>query len=107
MNVNQCEMGEVIGCVLCGSDVSLGLDCAFATTTQSALCFSCAVCRGGVYDEARRTWVTLPDTTGLQQDNMAPRRYFVSSRPPRPPERPLATAVPALNTLGTRRTGRI
>lgn len=89
--MDQCELRELVDCVLCGSDVSLGLDCAYAMSVDAALCFSCAVCRGGVYDESRHTWIALPDTGGLATDrghSIAPKRYWVQRTLPPPPPIP-------------------
>lgn len=83
--MDQVEVGELIDCALCGGDISLGRDCAYAMV-GSALCFSCAVCRGGVYDDARRMWSSPPDVTGLDrplQTQRAPKRYW-SLPVPRP-----------------------
>ncbi|MET0388922.1 MAG: hypothetical protein ABW321_23315 [Polyangiales bacterium] len=86
--MDKCELRELVDCVLCGSDVSLGLDCAYAMSVDAALCFSCAVCRGGVYDDSRRSWIALPDLSGLptpRSPSSAPKRYWVQRTLPPPP----------------------
>lgn len=70
-------------CSLCGSRISLAREHAYALSEIDALCFACAVCRGGTYDEALGSWTSLPALNGLHvEDPSAPRseRPF-SSRP--------------------------
>lgn len=78
--MDHCELEELVDCILCGCDVSLGRDCAYAIGEASVLCFSCAVCRGGIYDEVNHTWTKLPDVTGLQgrerSERVLHRRYW-------------------------------
>ena len=70
-----------VECLLCGLEVSLGRECVFAVSENAALCFTCAVCRGGTYDEREHTWTRLPSLTGLHiAENGASERPF-SSRP--------------------------
>ena len=54
-----------VECLLCGLGVSLDRERVFAVSENAALCFSCAVCRGGTYDDREHTWTRLPALTGL------------------------------------------
>ena len=64
--MDQYEVGEVVDCALCGCDVSLGRDRAYAMV-ESVLCISCAVCRGAVYDDARSTWIRPPSVSPTER----------------------------------------
>lgn len=70
--MDQYELGEVVDCALCGCDVSLGLDRAYAMV-ESVLCVSCAVCRGAVYDDTERTW-TCPPKVSTHERGVRTRR---------------------------------
>jgi hypothetical protein len=53
------EVDELARCVECDSEVA-PTDRIFAIGDQSLLCYSCAVRRGGVYDERYDRWATEP-----------------------------------------------
>src|SRR5262249_9424574 len=70
-----------VECLLCGLEVSLGRERAFAVSENAALCFTCAVCRGGTYDDREHTWTPLPALTGLHiEESRASERPF-SAKP--------------------------
>jgi hypothetical protein len=48
-------------CALCGADLDVGRERGFAVGADAALCFACAVARGGRFDEAEQRWVVEPD----------------------------------------------
>jgi hypothetical protein len=50
----------------CGAEISLGVDRAFALSEDAALCFACAVGRGGSYSEAHDRWTKAPNLSGLR-----------------------------------------
>lgn len=67
---------EVVECSLCGAEIALETDAHFALDEHAALCFSCAVSRGGVYDDSSRQWLGLPNTIGIVTALAhLPRRY--------------------------------
>lgn len=47
-------------CVVCGAEIVPGRDRAFALGDSAAMCFACALARGGGYDEALDRWVQAP-----------------------------------------------
>lgn len=73
---------EVVECSLCGSDILLDAGPHFVLDEHAALCFSCAVSRGGVYDDSKQQWLVLPDTNGIgTTPARAPRRYSAAFAP--------------------------
>lgn len=78
--MTHCELGELVDCALCGSEVTLGRDRSYAFGENAVLCFECAVCRGGVFDDAARSWRQVPNLCGLRERaperRQAPKRYW-------------------------------
>jgi hypothetical protein len=64
--MHRSEALDLVACLSCGAEVSLGVDRAFALTEDSALCFACAVRRGGSYSEAHDQWTKSPSLSGLR-----------------------------------------
>ena len=64
--MHRSEAQDLIDCSSCGAEVSLGADRVFVLSEDTALCFACAVKRGGLYDEAHDTWKRAPDLKGLE-----------------------------------------
>jgi hypothetical protein len=64
--MHRSEALDLVACLSCGAEVSLGVDRAFALTEDSALCFACAVRRGGSYSEAHDQWTKSPNLSGLR-----------------------------------------
>ncbi|MDD9943160.1 MAG: hypothetical protein OXU20_19115 [Myxococcales bacterium] len=64
--MHRSETYELVQCVSCGAEVSAGRDRTFTFGEDSALCFSCAVARGGKYDELHDHWEPLPNVAGLR-----------------------------------------
>lgn len=52
-------------CACCGQDVVPEIERGYAFGEDQALCFSCALERGGVYSEHEDRWVRTPNLTGL------------------------------------------
>ena len=60
------EEAEPIGvCVACGKSIAASTARAFAYGEGDLLCWSCALERGGVFDDEREDWVRAPDLGGL------------------------------------------
>ena len=64
--MHRSEARDLVACVACGAEVSLGADRVFALTEDAALCFACAVRRGGSYSEAHDHWTKAPNLNGLR-----------------------------------------
>lgn len=54
-------------CAHCHGVLETGTDCAFYFGEHGALCFSCAVARGGTYDDERERWTTPPRISDLPE----------------------------------------
>jgi hypothetical protein len=65
--MHRSEARDIVACLACGEEVSLGVDRVYAVTDDSALCFACAIKRGGAYNEAHDEWTKVPDLSGLTQ----------------------------------------
>jgi hypothetical protein len=55
-------------CADCGTEVELDIDRGFRVGERAALCFECAVERGGTYDENDERWLEPPDLEGIDAD---------------------------------------
>lgn len=64
--MHRSEARDLVSCLSCGAEVSIGVDRVFALTEDAALCFACAIQRGGSYSEAHDTWTKAPDISGLR-----------------------------------------
>jgi len=63
--MRRTESEELAVCAECGAEIVAGRDRSYEFGSSGALCFACAVRRGGSYDESRDRWTTPPDTSGL------------------------------------------
>jgi hypothetical protein len=59
--MDELERAEMSTCVACGAEISIERERGYALGGATALCFACAMDRGGVYDETRERWTTPPD----------------------------------------------
>jgi len=56
-------------CALCGATSGVSAaDRSYAFGIRNQLCWSCAVSRGGVYDEERDCWDRKPDLSDLPDE---------------------------------------
>jgi hypothetical protein len=55
-------------CADCGTEVEPDGDRGFRVGDRAALCFECAVERGGTYDETEERWLEPPDLEGLDAE---------------------------------------
>ena len=65
--MHRSEARDLVSCLACGAEVSLGVDRVFAVSEETALCFACAVRRGGSYSEAHDRWTNAPNLNGLRE----------------------------------------
>ena len=64
--MHRSEVEVATRCSGCGTEVQAVADRAFSFGTRGALCFDCALARGGRYDEARDGWVEEPSLEGIE-----------------------------------------
>jgi hypothetical protein len=63
MEVEEWENTEK--CASCSSVITRGVDRAYEFSDEEALCFECAVQRGGEYDPDTDTWPIPPNLSDL------------------------------------------
>jgi hypothetical protein len=63
--MHRSESDEMTLCLVCGAEISVAVDRTFAVTDDTAVCFACAVERGGRYDELHDTWTRAPELSGV------------------------------------------
>lgn len=63
--MHQSETYDFTHCLHCGADVSVARDRAYAVSEHEALCYGCALARGGEYDEIHDRWTRAPNVAGL------------------------------------------
>ena len=63
--MHRSETRQATQCSDCGAEIRPAVDRIFAFGERGALCFDCALRRGGSYDEAHDHWTTQPDTDDL------------------------------------------
>jgi hypothetical protein len=66
--MHRSETRESTTCADCGAEISSSQR-VYAFGQESALCWECAVRRGGSYDETHDRWVEAPSTAGLARDD--------------------------------------
>ena len=64
--MHRSEALDLVACLSCGAEVSLGVDRVFPVTEDAALCFACAVRRGGSYSESHDRWTHAPNLNDLR-----------------------------------------
>lgn len=65
--MHRSETTEFVACAECGAEISPALERAYAFGEGAALCWACALRRGGTYDEAEDRWVEPPATADLRR----------------------------------------
>lgn len=68
--MHQSEAQLLEPCWMCGAEIQVDRDRGYLFGPDIALCYACAVLRGGVYEVLEDRWVVPPDPTGLP-DEMA------------------------------------
>lgn len=66
--MHRSETRELLACAACGATVEPRAGGLYAFGTDSALCFECAVERGGSYDSERERWREAPRTADLASE---------------------------------------
>ncbi len=67
--MEQVEEAFELRCEHCGEEIQdVALERGYMFSEDKALCYACALARGGAYDELRDTWVRPPDMSGLSLD---------------------------------------
>ncbi len=62
------EQGREAPCAACGAVIVPATDRGFAFGEASALCFECALARGGRFDADQERWTISPRTKDLERD---------------------------------------
>ena len=52
-------------CIVCGAEVSEGVNREYSFGTSSVLCWDCAIARGGSFDDDENRWTRAPDLSGI------------------------------------------
>ena len=66
--MHRSEAAELMDCAACGATVDVRGARAYAFGTASALCFECALGRGGSYDAAEDRWIEAPRISDLARE---------------------------------------
>lgn len=66
--MHRSEAGEMMECAACGATVDARGGRVYAFGTGSALCFECALGRGGSFDAGQDRWVEAPRISDLASD---------------------------------------
>lgn len=65
---DRSDEGVIAVCAACGTELEPETERGFRIGDSAALCFECAVERGGTYDETQDRWLEPPDLEGLETD---------------------------------------
>jgi hypothetical protein len=65
VTMHRSETYDRVACAECRAEVSLDRDRAYSFGEDDALCFACAMRRGGHYDELHDRWQQAPSLEGL------------------------------------------
>lgn len=60
---------EIVECADCGTPIDVALERGYRGAGDWALCLTCALKRGGQFDENEDSWTVAPDVTGLRPDD--------------------------------------
>ncbi len=66
--MHRSEEAETLSCAACGSAVDTRAS-AYVYGADGALCFDCAVKRGGAYNAGEDHWYRVPDVSDLPSDD--------------------------------------
>lgn len=61
------EAEQYAACADCGAQILPSADRGYAFGAQGALCWSCAIRRGGSYDADQDRWTVAPEVADLQE----------------------------------------
>lgn len=71
--MHRSEAKELVRCAACGEETSVERDRGYAVDPDTAVCFVCALARGGRWSEEEDRWLDPPDVTGLLPEGEAAR----------------------------------
>jgi hypothetical protein len=63
--MHRSEAETLVSCADCGAEFSVERDRGYSFEPEGALCFDCAVKRGGAYDGLHECWADAPNVSGL------------------------------------------
>ena len=63
--MHRVGMNTVVDCAECEAPVDVGRERCYRGEGNWALCWGCAIARGGQFDENEGRWTRLPDVIGL------------------------------------------
>ena len=66
--MHRSEESKITFCADCGAEIAPESERGFGLGGGAALCFECAVRRGGRWDEARDCWAADPSLAGLERE---------------------------------------
>lgn len=72
--MHRSEELELTNCIECGAELSVERDRGYPVTDDDALCYECALRRGGKYDEVHDRWAEPPNVTGLEGSDIPEER---------------------------------
>jgi hypothetical protein len=72
----ESETYDQTQCLQCGASISIARDRAYPLGDDEALCFSCALARGGRYDDLHDRWTAAPSVKGLPLAEQARARAY-------------------------------
>jgi hypothetical protein len=64
--MHRAESDELLTCTACGAAIN-PRDRVYSFGAEGALCFSCAVQRGGEYDAGQDRWTRSPDVSDVAE----------------------------------------
>lgn len=64
--MHRSESAQLATCVECCEEIWPERDRSYLVIGEDALCFACAVRRGGAYDELEDRWTKPPSVEGLR-----------------------------------------
>ncbi len=67
--MHRSERERLVSCLDCGAEIRIGPDRGFAFGERGALCWDCAIRRGGSYDETHDHWTHEPRIDDLGPEN--------------------------------------
>ena len=74
--MHESETFDQTQCLQCGASISIARDRAYPLGEDDALCFSCALARGGRYDDLHDRWTAAPSLKGLPLAEQARARAY-------------------------------
>lgn len=67
--MHRSDEQNLVECAACGVQVDINLGRSFTLGSSSALCFECAIERGGSFDEQTDRWTETPRVSDVARDD--------------------------------------